>query len=221
VSAATRQEIRTWPGGRTRACGFTLIELLVAIMILTLFMTASMGAVRIASRSWAAGQERADMTEEMRSVSDFLRRQFAQLPPLTVGEGDELRILFSASEKSLRFVAPAPQYSYGAGLMSYLLTAETIDGHESLTLRYSPFDPGSEEIDNRFVSEPIILGWGFENISFRYYGSETDNDEAAWRSDWQEDAEHYPSAVLIRTRSETGSDGWPDLVYALRSGGES
>ena len=30
-----------------RSSGFTLIELLVAIMILTLFMTAAMGAVRI------------------------------------------------------------------------------------------------------------------------------------------------------------------------------
>ena len=38
-------------GATRRQGGFTLIELLVAIMILTLFMTASMGAVRIASRS--------------------------------------------------------------------------------------------------------------------------------------------------------------------------
>lgn len=221
MSAATRQRARAWPGGCTRARGFTLIELLVAIMILTLFMTASMGAVRIASRSWAAGQERADMTEEMRSVADFLRRQFAQMPPLTIGEGDELKLLFSASEKRLRFVAPAPQYSYGAGLMSYVLTAETIDGHEALTLRYAPFDPGSEDIDNRFMSDPMILGWGFENISFHYFGAQADDDDAAWRQDWQDDAEHYPSAVLIRTRSETSDDGWPDLVYVLRSGGQS
>ena len=37
-----------------QSAGFTLVELLVAIMILTLFMTASMGAVRVASKSWAA-----------------------------------------------------------------------------------------------------------------------------------------------------------------------
>jgi len=211
VIAASRQEMR----------GFTLVELLVAIMILTLFMTASMGAVRIASRSWSAGQERADMTEEMRSVADFLRRQFAQLPPLTVGEGNELKLLFSASENKLHFVAPAPQFSHGAGLMRYMLAAETIDGRESLTLRYAPFDPGSEEVDDRFISEPIILGWGFESISFHFYGAQTDDEDAAWQQDWQDDAERYPSAVLIRTRSETGSDGWPDLVYALRSGGQS
>jgi len=206
---------------RGRSRGFTLIELLVAIMILTLFMTATMGAVRIASRSWAAGQERADITEEMRSVSNFLRRQFAQVPPLTIGEGDDLKLLFSASDKRLHFVAPAPQFSYGAGLMRYVLAAETIDGRESLTLRYAPFDPGSEDVNDRFISEPIILGWGCENISFHYYGAETDDDEASWRQDWQDDAERYPSAVRIRTRSQTSDDGWPDLVYALRSGDQS
>jgi prepilin-type N-terminal cleavage/methylation domain-containing protein len=47
---------------RRSSAGFTLIELLVAIMILTLFMTAAMGAVRIASKSTTAGVVRADTT---------------------------------------------------------------------------------------------------------------------------------------------------------------
>jgi prepilin-type N-terminal cleavage/methylation domain-containing protein len=47
---------------RRSSSGFTLIELLVAIMILTLFMTAAMGAVRIASKSTTAGVVRADTT---------------------------------------------------------------------------------------------------------------------------------------------------------------
>jgi prepilin-type N-terminal cleavage/methylation domain-containing protein len=83
---------------RRYSSGFTLIELLVAIMILTLFMTASMGAVRIASKSTTAGVVRADTTEEMRAVSDFLRRQFAQLPPMTIGEGKDERLAFAADE---------------------------------------------------------------------------------------------------------------------------
>ena len=93
-----------------RSRGFTLIELLVAILILTLFMTASMGAVRIASKSWAAGQDRSNATEEMRATADFLRRQFAQLPSLTIGEGEDERLAFAADETRVRIVAPAPQY---------------------------------------------------------------------------------------------------------------
>lgn len=203
----------------TSACrGFTLLELLVAMLILTLFMTASMGAVRIASKSWAAGQERSDLSEEMRSVSDFLRRQFAQLPPLTVGEGNDERIAFVASEKRLRFVAPGPRYSHGAGLVLYTLAAENVDGNESLTLHYAPFDPGQDEFSAPIRMESTILAWGFERITFQYYGAEKERDIPEWRSHWSADAENYPIAVRIRTRTTPDGEGWPDLVYRLKSG---
>lgn len=198
--------------------GFTLIELLVAIMILTLFMTASMGAVRIASKSTTASIVRADATEEMRAVSDFLRRQFAQLPPLTIGEGKQQRITLAAEEKKLRFVAPAPQFSYGAGLMTYTLAAERIDGSEYLTLSYVPYDPGSEEFDDPYTGERRIISSGFEAISFRYFGAEMDKEVPDWKQSWRDDAEHYPSAIRIRTRTDLGRGGWPDLFYTLRSG---
>jgi len=201
--------------------GFTLVELLAAIMILTLFMTASMGAVRIASRSWVAGQERTDATEEMRATADFLRRQFAQLPNLTVGEGDEQRLTFAADEKRVRFVAPAPQYSHGAGLMIYVLAAEVIDDRHALTLRYAPFDPGSDEINDDYFSEHMILATGFEGLGFQYYGAPTDDDDVSWQPTWQDDADKYPAAIFIRTRAEPDGDGWPDLVFELRSGGSS
>ena len=209
------------PGQFARTRGFTLIELLVAIMILTLFMTASMGAVRIASRSVSSSVARADTTEEMRAVSDFLRRQFAQLPPLTIGEGKELRIAFSAEQQQLRFVAPAPQYSPGAGLMTYTLAAEAIDGREFLTLSYTPFDPGSDEFDAPLTSERQVLGPGFEAISFTYFGAEMEDENPDWKQNWRDDAERYPSAVRIRTRTDLGSGGWPDLLYNLRLGEHS
>ncbi len=204
-----------------RSRGFTLIELLVAILILTLFMTASMGAVRIASKSWAAGQKRSDATEEMRATADFLRRQFAQLPSLTIGEGKDERLAFAADETRVRFVAPAPQYSHGAGLMTYLLEVITVDDRSALTLRYAPFDPGSDEITDDNLSEPIVLGAGFDGAGFQYYGAATDEDELTWQPSWTDDAENYPLAIIIRTRPEPASDGWPDLVFELRSGESS
>jgi len=201
--------------------GFTLIELLVAIMIMTLLMTASMGAVRVASKSMSSGVARADATEEMRAVSDFLRRQFAQLPPTTIGEGKDKRIAFSAEQKQLRFVAPAPRYSNGAGLMTYSLAARTEDGREFLTLSYSPFDPGSDEFDEPLTSETVVLGSGFEAISFHYFGAEMEDDNRDWKQNWRDDAEQYPGAIRIRTRTDLGNGGWPDLVYTLRLGERS
>jgi prepilin-type N-terminal cleavage/methylation domain-containing protein len=204
--------------GSSAQRGFTLLELLIAMLILSLFMTASMGAVRVASKSWAAGQERSDLSEEMRSVSGFLRRQFAQMPPMKIGEGDDERLAFAASEKKLRFVAPGPRYSHGAGLVLYTLSAENVDGRESLTLRYAPFDPGRDEFTAPAEMQGMILAWGFEDVTFYYYGAETDKDTPEWRSHWSADAERYPSAVRIRTRHSPDGEGWPDLVYRLKSG---
>lgn len=208
--------------GRAASGGFTLIELLVAIMILTLFMTAAMGAVRIASRSTTAGVVRADTTEEMRAVSDFLRRQFAQLPLMTIGEGKDERLTFAADRKNLRFVAPAPLYSRGAGLMIYTLTAKrTDDGREVLTLSYAPFDPGSENFETARLTAPMILTAGFDTVEFEYFGAEMEKERPEWKPGWRADAERLPSAVRIRTRTELGGAGWPDLVVNLRSGQRS
>ena len=138
-----------------------------------------------------------------------------------MGEGDKERLTFAANEKWVRFVAPAPQYSHGAGLMTYVLAAELIDERHSLTLRYAPFDPGSDEVNEHYFSEPIILASGFEGIGFQYYGAPTDDDDATWQTIWQDDADNFPSAIFIRTRAEPDSDGWPDLVFELHSGGSS
>lgn len=207
---------------RRSSAGFTLIELLVAIMILTLFMTAAMGAVRIASKSTTAGVVRADTTEEMRAVSDFLRRQFAQLPYTTIGEGNDERLAFAADQKNLRFIAPAPLYSRGAGFIIYTLAAKrTDDGREVLTLSYAPFDPGSERFEGIRTTEPMILTAAFDTVEFEYFGAEMEKDRPDWTPAWREDAEQLPVAVRIRTRTEFGGAGWPDLFFNLRSGQRS
>jgi general secretion pathway protein J len=207
---------------RRSSAGFTLIELLVAIMILTLFMTAAMGAVRIASKSTTAGVVRADTTEEMRAVSDFLRRQFAQLPHMTIGEGNDEHLAFAADQKNLRFVAPAPLYSRGAGFLIYTLAAKrTDDGREVLTLSYAPFDPGGERFDSIRSTTPMILTAGFETVEFDYFGAEKEKDRPDWTPVWSEEAERLPSAIRIRTRTELGGAGWPDLFFNLRSGDTS
>ena len=207
---------------RRRSSGFTLIELLVAIMILTLFMTAAMGAVRIASKSSTAGVVRADTTEEMRAVSDFLRRQFAQLPYMTTGEGEDERLAFAADQKNLRFVSPAPLYSRGAGLMIYTLAAKrTDDGREVLTLSYAPFDPGTGNFETARSTAPIILTASFETVELEYFGAEMDKERPDWKPNWRDDAERLPMAVRIRTRTEFGGAGWPDLLFTLRSGEKS
>ena len=208
------------PTAASHSHGFTLLEMLVAILLFALVMTLSISSVRIAGQSLAAGVNGADATEELRTVSDFLRRQLASLPPLVTDDGTERRIALKADSKSLSFVAPAPQYSYGPGLIVYELTAERIDGLEYLTLSFAPYDPGAPEWQQQPGSRRIISR-GFEGVTFNYFGSEMQRDSPGWKSNWRDDAELFPSAIRIRTRPSDMADGWPDLVYALRTADRS
>lgn len=210
------------PVAAHRAGGFTLVELLVAILILTLFMTASMGAVRIAGRSLTAGEARADAADEMRSVTDFMRRQFAQLTPLTLGEGNEKRFAFAGARDGVRFVAPAPQTSFGPGLMTVYLRGEpTADAGSRLSLRYGPFDPGSREFGAPQVAREVVLTEGLGAVQFRYYGAPMEDSVVEWRDAWPVDAERLPRAIHMRTREDQDAQGWPDVVFEIRPGGRS
>lgn len=202
------------------AGGFTLLELLVAVLILTLLMTASFGAVRIASRSWEAGQSRADATEEMRAVSDFLRRRFAQVSAFVWLDGNEERIAFAGDERRIRFIAAAPEYSRGPGFLMYSLTTETRGGEVRLELSYAPFDPGAEDFAEPHSSRRTVLVENLTGASFEYYGAEVADIEPAWQRNWRTDAEFFPSMIRIRTATEESDRSWPDLMFTLRSNEE-
>jgi hypothetical protein len=67
----------------------------------------------------------------------------------------------------------------------------------------------------------MILTAGFETVEFEYFGAETDKERPDWKPAWREDAERLPAAIRIRTRTEAGGAGWPDLFFTLRSGSTS
>ena len=140
---------------------------------------------------------------------------------MTVGEGNKERIAFVGAGEGVMFVTSAPQYSQGPGLVTYVLRGEIVDGEKLLTLRYAAFDPGNEEFVLPDRNERIVLAQDFATVRFRYYGAPTEDDIVEWLDAWPEDAEFYPRAIHVRTSGEEETDGWPDFVFELRSGGAS
>lgn len=195
--------------------GFTLVELLVAIAILGLFASATFGAVRTAGRSLDAGLQRANTTEVERSVTDFLRRQLAQLTPTRLPDGDESRLAFAADRSRLKFIAPAPQYSPGAGLLVLELVLLKTDGHTSLVLKFGPFDPGAAELKFTDASERSVLAEDIGDMAFEYFGAEVEDDRPTWKSAWRAEADLYPTLVRLRPRNG-GDSGWPELVFSVQ-----
>ena len=127
--------------------GFTMLELLVAMMILTLIMTAAMGAVRVGSRTFEAGVLRADETAEIRAIENVLRRQFRQLLPITWTDNNRDFIAFEGDRQHGQFIAPAPDSSTGPGYLVYRLASNPSQEPHLLSLDFAPYDPGSDRFE--------------------------------------------------------------------------
>jgi general secretion pathway protein J len=199
------------------AGGFTLLELLVAIMILTLMMTVAFGAVRLGGRSWEAGVERANASEEVRAVSDFLRRQFAQMIPISVGNGEVTQIAFAGDQNSIRFIASAPRRPVTAGLIVYTLVTEEYADGQRLVLSYAPFDPGAGDLREAEFDQHLILADGFATISFEFFGIQADDSMPSWFEEWPDDEENLPQLVRITLAAVNDAGRWPELILIIRA----
>jgi general secretion pathway protein J len=201
--------------------GFTLLELLVAIMILTLIMTAAMGAVRVASRSFEAGVQRADETARIRSVADVLRRQFRQLLLVTWDENRHDMIAFKGDRHQVQFIAPAPGSSNGPGYLIYRLATvpspSSSREQNSLVLDFAPFDPGSEGFEMPANSGRELLA-GAVQVSFDYFGALDDLDSPDWHEIWLPDSARLPAVVRMRLASS--GQRWPELLFNVRFEGD-
>jgi len=197
--------------------GFTLLELLIALVIVSLVMTAAFGALRLGSRSWESGLERADSVEEMQAFAEFLRRQLAQTVAVAWHDEAGTRIAFAGESQKLRFVAPAPFDSGRVGLLTYALTIDREAEGSRLQLAYKPFDPGAATLGRPPDVADIITNTSFATSSLNYYGAIDSDSRASWHREWPASAELYPRLVRISFGSDADNTGWPDLLLPLRS----
>lgn len=216
MSATT---VYTFGKNRRQDRGFTLLEALVALLVLSLIMTASFGALRVGGRSWEAGITYADDTETLRTVTDFLRRQFAQLQNTTWLDDAEQRIAFTGNQDQLRFIAPAPQQLDSAGLLMYSLSAEQDGLNQRLVLRHAPLDPGAEGFVLSPTAERLVLAEELKQVSFSYYGRKQTTDNPDWHIRWDVDAKAYPEMVRIRLDTNADQPPWPEMRLVIRTGG--
>ena len=194
--------------------GFTLLELLVAIIVLTLVMTAALGAVRVGGRSFEAGVSHADETAEIRAIANILRRQFRQLLLISWNENRRDFIAFTGDRHHVQYVAPAPDSTSGPGYLVYRLIVEQAPNASPLMLHFAPFDPGTDRFAMPEHSGSELLTKRLSEVSFDYFGARDEREKPAWHTEWPSASARLPT--VVRMHSIAAGQQWPDLLFRVR-----
>ena len=193
----------------------TRLELLAALTIFGLLISAGLGSVGIAQKTWLAGTGRVDANQDPRTSFEFLRRQFATLTPTSYRSGERVLIAFEGARDHVRFIAPAPEASQGAGLMTLTLAlAETGSGTE-VWLDLVALDPGAETWSTLEPERRIPLFRDLDGVSLSYLGAPHADAPFTWNETWPEDAIRFPEAV--RLAAGNGESAWPDFQFRIQA----
>jgi len=153
--------------------GFTLLELLISLTLLVVIVVIAMGAMRLGSRSVAAGEKKMNDRERFRTVLSLIDAQIQSQLPLTYEEEAASRkYYFRGDGKTLRF---ATSYSIWSGRKGYVIVDYRIeaDSKGKEVLSASEQIPGIEGQS----STPLLEANG---ISLDYFYKYPTEEKGTW-----------------------------------------
>lgn len=188
--------------------GFTLLELLIAITLLVIIIVLMMGAMRMGSRSVAAGEKKMDEEERFRSVLTIIDAQIQSHVPLTYQKEGNNKYYFHGEPKNLRLTT---NYSIWGAQRGYVLVdyrvASDPAGKEIMTASESV--PGVEgQRDVRLIQASLI--------SFEYFRKEPADEQGRWVESLT-DANLIPEKIRINISQGSRK---LSLLFSVRVGGE-
>lgn len=188
--------------------GFTLLELLIAMGLLVLLVAIMMGALRLSSRSVAAGERRMETQERFRTVSALLDSQIQSQMPLTYEEEGGQRYYFRGDRQALRL---ATNSSIWGGVRGYVIVQYRIEAGRNgkQTLYASEESPG---VEGKRETE---LFTNADEIFFAYYRREPNEDAGYWREEWDDDTA-FPEKIKLHVDQGAGKF---DFQFPVRARG--
>lgn len=199
--------------GRRASPGFTLVEAVVALAILSLLMTTVLAALRAFGNTRESLEAVTDRTDQMRSVSNFLRESL-QATVIDPGDGE---LSFGASlENGVRelsyfrgdqagFVWKA-RLVFGERYGGTFLVRVARDDDDALTLWWQR-PTGDPEAVVWDASQSRVLLPGLQEFAVAYRGE----PGSEWLPRWDE----RQSPDLVRLAVKVNDRYWPELVLVV------
>ena len=186
------------------AGGFTLLELMISMSLLVLIVVIAGGALRISSRSVAAGEKKMEAEERFRMVLSTLDAQVSSHIPLTYQEEGNKRYYFRGGEKTLRFSTCHSIWGSRRGCVIVTYKVEDhADGYEVLSaVEQIPEHEGLQE--TRLLNASAI--------SFEYYLRDAAEEQGKW-VDTLFDGLAIPEKIRVRI---TRGSSQLTLVFPVR-----
>jgi prepilin-type N-terminal cleavage/methylation domain-containing protein len=164
--------------------GFTLLELMIAVTLL------AMGALRLASRSVAAGERRMENQERFRTVSSVMDAQIqSQLPLTYFVEGNRV-YYFRGDRQTVRLTT---SHSLWSGAKGYVLVDYRVENDQAgkQSLMAAEQTPGIEG------KRETKLFAAADEISFGYYRRDPTDKAGIWVEQWSAGIS-LPTAIRLQ-----------------------
>lgn len=210
------------PSRRQR--GFTLIELLIALGLLALMSSVLFGSLRLAGRSYDAGEEKAQASSGMRLAGDYLRTQLSAQHPQRMRKIAEFPLLFSGTRDEVRFTAPLPGRVGLGGMWYFRLAIAQVPGKRETALVLDRVIPDVDALDmpNFNEAERSVLADDVKALKISYLGRDKGSSldvAPTWRGNW-DDSQLLPVLIQVEVTPRQGPP-WPPLVIAPRAAPEA
>lgn len=196
--------------------GFTLLEIIVVMTMLSLIMVMIYGGIQTSRKISEKGLKRINASNEIRVVSELIRRQVSRILPMAFKEDDGEFVIFEGDDRHIMYVSPMPGYLGNGGPHVQLI--EIVNAKGGKILQFSHWllnDSLEEDAFEDSDQEPVVLLENIRDAEFSFVKLDEEGELGDWENSWEE-PETTP--LMVRLEVDMGDNAlmqWPNMQVAL------
>jgi len=201
---------------KAQQSGFTLLEIIVVMTMLSLIMVMIYGGIQTSRKISEKGLKRINASNEIRVVSELIRRQVSRILPMAFKEDDGEFVIFEGDDRHIMYVSPMPGYLGNGGPHVQLI--EIVNAKGGKILQFSHWllsDSLEEDAFEDSDQEPVVLLENIKDAEFSFVKLDEEGELGDWENSWEE-PETTP--LMVKLEVEMGDDAlmqWPQMQVAL------